>query len=162
LRAHREQHEAEVRSPVEKLLAACEFRFRAAVHALRAIEAVIASKVGERVLSRLEHDMAQAVHRELRRSIAAAGIRKDGYVTLTLNVRDLALVDPESFEREVLDAWRLQAADTLEACADLDHPEADSIAKIVVRIPSLAVARMIYPPIESPRLGRYRDGEQPL
>jgi hypothetical protein len=138
LRARREQAEATIRAPVAAALMRTRVQLVETERALKALEAVIGSKIGGRVVEKISHAMAQPVRGKLLEALAkahrAAGSGVGTFVQIEIHSNELKWLDPDSLERRVLEEWREQSAGNLRAVVGVDGCEAITGGVVVLQV----------------------------
>lgn len=149
LRAERERQEREIREPVQAMLSMTQRRLVETAAALAGLERIVGSKVADRVVDNIGHEMASAVRAEIQKAVArayqASGKGPPSFVEVRLSSSDVVWMDPASVERRVLDEWKEQTAPRLRfrALSGMEALERADITVLDVRVPELGYRQHI-------------------
>lgn len=115
--------------------------------ALRSLERVVGSRVGQVVIDDIGHKVSIEVRRQITEA-AYKGYPKDGHepVTIVVSADAIRWSDPKSLENHILREWKERSAPKMSVRTGSDRISAESVSHTVldVRIPELGYRHAIF------------------
>lgn len=145
LRAERERLEDEINAPLHEALRQCSAHVSQLRSALRNLEEIVGSKIGQHVIDDMGHALSGEIRRQIEAAMVAAGDAPKDAVTFKMSAAALRFMDPGSVERELLNRYVNQSLPRLSLRADRGtglHADA-SVTVMDIRIPELGMRRYI-------------------
>jgi hypothetical protein len=142
LRFDRQRREDEITAPIREVADTLDRRLRGATESLRAIERMLGTEMGKRVLEQIGAEMVGAIRRHIFEACAKAHEGGDSHFTLNLPLEIMRFTDPRSIESDVLRRYANEAMPDLRLSA-LPMDREMSVTTVDIRIPPLSCRQAI-------------------